>query len=308
MLAGSGTPQLGLGRLDASLDGSHLDVALSAAEAEQVAESLSALPYLALVPPPDPTSVATLVWSPGQTEPMAICADPSPVTFASARFLMIVPNQDGRDEIRFQEDGFSAILSRKTTKALIHALRQGNEIALGTANSRSIRFVLLESGSPGQGSEPTLSYFRLGRIRLYQPDVVLEARLPGGVDELSGYCKTLVSVGTQYFGQLGTDYGSLGALIVVGIRPGKRVRLWCDRVEGDLPPDVWDAFVESLRSVDDGLYPSVAQPVAFALECLLGRGPSGGFPIGPSAWEQVANQHDRPLGVPDELFEIVFPD
>jgi hypothetical protein len=141
VLTRSGTAQLGLGRLDASLDGNHLDVSLSATEAAQVAESLSALPHLAIVPPADPTAVATLIWSPGQTEPMAICSDPSLATFASARYLMILPNQGRHDEIRFQEDGFGAILSRKTTKALVRNLRHGDEISLGDANSRRIRFV-----------------------------------------------------------------------------------------------------------------------------------------------------------------------
>jgi hypothetical protein len=46
---------------------------------------------------------------------------------------------------------------------------------------------------------------------------------------------------------------------------------------------------------------------AFALECLLGAGPEG-FPMGPAARQQAARQYDGPLGVPDELFEIVFPD
>jgi hypothetical protein len=117
----------------------------------------------------------------------------------------------------------------------------------------------------------------------------------------------LVSVGTEYFGRLGRDYGSLGVLIVVGVRPGRRVRIWCDPVGGNLPPDVWDPFVELLQGADETVRPTVTGPVAFALECLLGAGP-GEFPMGPMAWQQAASQQDGPLSVPDELFEIVFPD
>jgi hypothetical protein len=141
LLGKSGTPQLRLGRLDASLDGSQLDVALTATEAGRLAEHLSTLPHLAIVPPPDPAAVATLVWSPGQTKPMAICADPALASFASARFLIILADHGRHDEIRFQEDGFTAIISRKTMKALIQHLQRGEAIALAAANGPNIRFV-----------------------------------------------------------------------------------------------------------------------------------------------------------------------
>jgi hypothetical protein len=141
LLGKSGTPQLRLGRLRASLDSSQLDVALTAAEAGHLAGNLSTLPHLAIVPPPDTAAAATLVWSPGQTEPTAICADPALASFASARFLIILPNHGGHDEIRFQEDGFTAIISKKTTKALAHHLRRGEAITLTTANKPSIRFI-----------------------------------------------------------------------------------------------------------------------------------------------------------------------
>jgi hypothetical protein len=141
LLAQSGTPQLRLGRLDASLDSRQLNVALTATEAGHLAEHLSTLSHLAIVPPPDPTAAATLVWSPEQTEPTAICADPALASFASARFLMILPNHGRHDQIRFQEDGFTAIISRKTTKALVQHLRRGEPITLTAASKPSIRFV-----------------------------------------------------------------------------------------------------------------------------------------------------------------------
>ena len=141
LLGKSGTPQLHLGRLDASLDGSRLDVALTAAEAGHLAENLSSRPLLAIVPPPNPAATATLVWSPEQTKPMAICADPALASFASAQFLMIAPNHGRHDEIRFAEDGFTAIVSPNTTKVLVQHLRRGDAITLTAANNRSIRFV-----------------------------------------------------------------------------------------------------------------------------------------------------------------------
>ena len=101
--------------------------------------------------------------------------------------------------------------------------------------------------------------------------------------------------------------GSMGVLIVVGKRPGKRTRLWCDQVDGDIPPDVWQVFVELFEGAGQDVLPTVSGPVACALECLLGSGPSADFPIGPNAWHQAARSAGRDLSIPDDLFEVVFP-
>ena len=131
---------------------------------------------------------------------------------------------------------------------------------------------------------------------------------PEWVAELAAYCKALAWVGKEYFGQLGQDFGSMGVLIVVGIKPGKRVRLWCEQVDGDIPPDIWQVFVELLEGAGQNVLPTVLGPVACALECLLGAGPSTGFPMGPSIWREAARSAAETLTIPDALFEVVFPD
>jgi hypothetical protein len=99
----------------------------------------------------------------------------------------------------------------------------------------------------------------------------------------------------------------MGVLIVVGIRPSKRTMLRCDQVDGGIPPDVWQVFVELLEGDGQDVLPTVSGPVACALECLLGSGPSADFPIGPNAWQQAARSAGRDLSIPDDLFEVVFP-
>jgi hypothetical protein len=160
---------------------------------------------------------------------------------------------------------------------------------------------------PEVGPGPGGAYCRVKHIRLYQPDEVLEARLTEGVDGLAAYLQTLRWVTMSYFGQLGGDFGSMGVLVVVGVRPGRRVKFWCDQVEGKIPTDVWDVFVKLLEGAGDEVRPTVTRPVAFAIAFLLGDGPPGDFPNAPSAWHHAATGHDS-LQVPDELFEIVFPD
>jgi hypothetical protein len=163
--------------------------------------------------------------------------------------------------------------------------------------------MLVQMSEHGSGS--TAEYFRLGGMRLYQPDDVLATRLPNGVGELAAYCKTLAWVGTEYFGRLGRDFGSLGVLIVVGIKPHRRTRIWCESVEGVVPSDAWDVFVDLLDGAGENVWPTVTKPVAFALECVLGAGPSNGFPMVPKAWQEAIADRGGRVTVPDELFGLV---
>jgi hypothetical protein len=151
-------------------------------------------------------------------------------------------------------------------------------------------------------------YFRLGSMRLYQTDAVLKERLIGGTARAAAYAKTLVWVGTQYFGGLRRDFGSLGILIVVGVRPISRTKLWCQIVGGDLPDDVWAVFRELLEGAGADVRPEVSAPFAFALECLLGSGPDTAFPEMPKAWQEAARLALGPVDVPDELFRTAFPE
>jgi hypothetical protein len=123
-------PRLKMGRLDASPDGNLLHVRLAASEATQLVAQLAAQRYAVLVPGPDPTSPATLVWSPGQPDPRAICRDPQRTPFVSARFLAIVVGQSPQDEVRFQEDGWSVMTAPMTGDTLLRHLASGQGIEI----------------------------------------------------------------------------------------------------------------------------------------------------------------------------------
>lgn len=172
-----------------------------------------------------------------------------------------------------------------------------------------MRFRRKYAGGPPQQPPAVGSgeYFQLGALRLYQPESVLQERIPSGPAELAAYCKTLAWVGREYLGRLGQDFGSTGVLIVVGVKPGKRIRLWCEQIDGDIPPEIWQV-VELLDGAGQDVLPTVSGPVACALECLLGGGPSTGFPIDPIIWQEAARSAGGTLLIPDALFEVVFPD
>ncbi|GAA2220744.1 hypothetical protein GCM10010413_10180 [Promicromonospora sukumoe] len=150
--------------------------------------------------------------------------------------------------------------------------------------------------------------FRLGSLRLYQPEDELRARLPGGAGEIAAYAQTLAWTCNEFLSRLGQDAGSLGILIVVGVKPSQQVRLWCEQVGGTLPDDVWQVLTELLDGAGAAVRPQVTAPVALALEGLVGAGPSTGFPEFPRAWVDAVERVDAQVSVPDGLFERVFVD
>ncbi|HEY3556439.1 MAG TPA: hypothetical protein VGL05_03210 [Kribbella sp.] len=158
---------------------------------------------------------------------------------------------------------------------------------------------------------PQPPYFQLGSARLYQPDAELSARLPAGTAELAAYIKTLVWVCTEFFDHYARPtpaFGNLGLLIAAGFKPGGRVRVWCDVVDGSLPVEVQATLEDLLNGAGSNVRPQVTAPVAVALEGKLGAGPAIPFPEVPTLWQSTAARAERRLRIPDDLFLEVFPD
>ena len=68
---------------------------------------------------------------------------------------------------------------------------------------------------------------------------MLQERLSSGLPELAAYIKTLVWVGTEYFGVSAVTLGPIGLLIAVGVRPNRPTKLYGEIVSGDLPEGAW---------------------------------------------------------------------
>ncbi|MFD7311085.1 hypothetical protein [Promicromonospora sp. NPDC059942] len=156
--------------------------------------------------------------------------------------------------------------------------------------------------------QPPEPVFRLGSLRLYQPDDELHLRVPDGVGEIAACAQTLAWTCNEFLGRLGQDPGSMGILIAVGIKRSRQVRLWCEQVGGALPQDVWPVLTELLDGAGTAVRPQVTAPVAFALEGLVGAGPATGFPEFPRAWVDAVAQSAEHVSVPDGLFDLVFAD
>jgi hypothetical protein len=123
---------------------------------------------------------------------------------------------------------------------------------------------------------------------------------------VASYIKAL-EAGTASFLAKSGNPTAKGILIAVGVKSGKRSRIWCQAIEGSIP-------VESLRALENKLAEIVPMdlkqgPVAFALEMDLGLGKAAAFPEFPDVWLQAATKnHVKILAPPDELFGVIWPD
>jgi hypothetical protein len=161
------------------------------------------------------------------------------------------------------------------------------------------------NAATAESSDPI---FRLGSIRLYQPEDELRVRLPDGVGGVAAYAQNLTWTCNEFLGRLGQDVGSLGIFIAVGVKPSSEIRLWCEQIGGSLPEGAWPVLTELLEGAGTAVRPQVTAPFAFALEGLVGDGPSNGFPEYPRAWVDAVVQSDEHVSVPDGLFDLVFTD
>jgi hypothetical protein len=142
----------------------------------------------------------------------------------------------------------------------------------------------------------------LTTIVLLNPDAQLKERLtdPGALTE---YMITLMEAAGEALAG-GPYKDARGLVVAVGIKPGNKVKIWCDAVEGLMPQ-------EELRKLESVLMkvPAIKVkngPVAF----LLGDDAwphRGGSPKLPAAWiEAMAAAKKKSITLPDELFKLIW--
>jgi hypothetical protein len=145
----------------------------------------------------------------------------------------------------------------------------------------------------------------LNSIRLYLPDATLRQRLGDDATPLAGYIKSLQKEGDAFWAKAEQPKAK-GLLVAVGVKPGKKARVWCDAVDGEIPAETLARLEKKLAEV-----PAVAVqqgPIAFAVEIKLWGAKPEKFPEMPKAWVEAAKKSKERLLVPDALFQIVWPD
>jgi hypothetical protein len=146
---------------------------------------------------------------------------------------------------------------------------------------------------------------KLNSVRLYIPIPQLEERLGDDPQRIASYIKALEKRTAEIIGQQ-ASVPAKGLLIAVGFQSKTKTRVWCQAVEGELPPELLKQLEQELTAVE--AFDLLKSPAAFGLEVnLLGQSPAK-FPEFPDPWLEAAKANDVPLSPPDELFKIIWPE
>ncbi len=272
------------------------------------------------------------IWQPGQTSLQAIVQSNGTdreITMDNhfslgGSFLLIIPEQEVNGG-RLLEDGFAMMLTDAAHTELRAALLAGNDIdiAAGASDGYSLA-VRWESqageyapeagsssghrspgGDSGDAKHGEGLVAEITATRLYLPDNLLALRIGQDIGPLADYIKVLEKVASRFWQDQGKPEAR-GVFIAVGVKPGRKSRVWCDPVAGEIPQHTIAALQDALTAV-----PAIEVrrgPIAFALEVgLWGERPAE-FPQFPHAWGGATRMSREPLKVPDGMFGVVWPD
>ena len=152
------------------------------------------------------------------------------------------------------------------------------------------------------------SGFATSNLVLYQPDDVLQARVPS-VQSLSEYVKRIEAVCAKHFAD---ERIPESLQVVVAVRPDKSTRIWfISSVYAETPKSRAELqkAIQAVKPCD-----VVGGPLAFAISATIAGGdgkasnPSqSSSPPMPKAWTDAARKKKERVIVPDGILEDVWP-
>jgi hypothetical protein len=147
---------------------------------------------------------------------------------------------------------------------------------------------------------------QLNQLRLYVPNAELVKRIGADVNPLVNYIKAIEKATAKSLE--GEELPKAkGLLIAVGIKPGKKVRVWCQNVEGEIPAQVLQKLEKELAKVETITVTNGA--MAFGMEVKVRGSEVGMFPEFPAVWMEAARKSEKTrLVPPDDLFKLIWPD
>jgi hypothetical protein len=165
--------------------------------------------------------------------------------------------------------------------------------------------VALLAGPPAASRAEEKAKLDTQLVRLLVPIPEIERRL--GTDDptpLANYTKAVQKEATEFWAKTPKPKAD-GLLITIGIKPGKKARVWCEAVAGEIPAEVLTDLEERLSKITPC---DTKENFAYSLECRLGEKEAKGFPIIPKAWADASKGAKKPPVVQDEMFPIVWKD
>jgi tetratricopeptide (TPR) repeat protein len=141
---------------------------------------------------------------------------------------------------------------------------------------------------------------------LYVPTADIEARFGANPEPLASYIIALRKRTNAIMAQA-EPTSAKGLLVAVGIKEGRRTKVWCQVIEGELPTPLLRTLERELSDVE-----SVALkqgPAAVGLKFALNGKTPAAFPAAPDRWTDAAQStRSKKIIPPDDLFKIIWPD
>jgi tetratricopeptide (TPR) repeat protein len=142
------------------------------------------------------------------------------------------------------------------------------------------------------------------QLRLYVPGPEMATRVGKDVMPLADYIKALTRAASAALEKEKLDKAK-GLLIAVGIKPGKKSRVWCESVGGEIAEAVLRDLEKELAKVEPISVKNGA--VAFGIEAMIRGQNVDDFPQFPRAWLEAAKTSNiRIIVPPDELFKVLW--
>lgn len=146
-------------------------------------------------------------------------------------------------------------------------------------------------------------------VYFLNPDAELRVRLRGDTKALSAYIAALARV-MEVWMKRHAALPTADPLVAVGVKPGRRARLWCETGTdpASVPTDTLSALSELDAELSRAMPPPVVQgPIAL----LLGANKntfSDERPQLPGSSQRAASTQGGPIQIPDMLFQVLWRD
>lgn len=254
----------------------------------------------ALMTDPDPEATMRYAWMPAEGKTGVIFADMGP--WITGSFVAFVVG-DGLEELGNKvEDGIILVLAPATFARVKAALASGKPASIPVGAAGTVLEISFTQTFPVDPLLP--KSFVPDSIGFIQSQSELNARL-GDTSVLKDYVKVFASAVQSALA--GADRGDArGLLIAVGLRPGKKIKVWTEAFEGTLPEATLKKLDETLARV---LAIDVAGgPVAFVIKGSLWDRKAERYPGSPAVWNMVKDAAGKPATSLEEIFAIIWPE
>lgn len=253
----------------------------------------------ALMTEPDPEASVRFAWLPAAGKTAAIYSQMG--LWITGSYVAFIVGDDLEEVGNQVEDGIALVMSPATWARVRASIASAIPDTVPVGPKAVLKTEFVQTTLVDPLAPPCYTPRFIGMV---QPQAELEARL-GDAAALKGSIETFTAAARSALA--GADKGdACGLLIAVGLKPGKRIRIWREAIEGALPEATLKKLDEALARVPP--VEVTGGPVAFILKGPLWDRKVKAYPDLPAAWSDLKDAAGKPLATLEEIFRIVWPD